>query len=1249
MHTNAAFAPTRYRREFDIAGMVVFPSKDANLPTEADVTLYQLEDEGYAENTQDGYRIAWDQIYRMLDSVDYPNASELFDLPPISQAKPSIGSYGSLIDTDFSIYLSDWLAPDRKPISNVTLAGGLVEFDGQSWLLPQSVWRLLDGVQKFRERSTENRNGDAQRLAYAQIRAAALEAGAVLDNFLVNTIVLTPEKLNLQLRMADQMATMVVEVIPGFDGAPHEWIANFDKFSRVQKLYNIPTDTGIIQVVVSDDVTSVLEAIKALPGRRIVGAQAEAFLINPVAALGVAAARVIDEQGFAEAKQDAGIVHDRFIAFARRDHSDRILQLGIRTTPLVEYEDPASIDVELSDEECLQFIGLVRSRLASELPLCGWQDFIFELDGDSADECNALEALIEERGRPYFLITETDIYDLSGYSDRIEGIGVEKPTFIPGVTRPPNQEGEGWLPKDIIPLISWVPEGGSEPVIMAFPPQALAALKEATAAAAAVGETSVTLPGIPEPIPLGEANNIIQTFDLVYDDAGKGDLNPPKKDPSGDRPVEKKPPRLSLLIKGNIESIEYIEARRELLSNFDKKAPRRPRSLKSDVELKDHQIEGLAWLQHLFDQGPSVCRGALLADDMGLGKTLQLLCLIASLRERDPSLPPALIVAPLSLLENWKGEVKNFFQPNTLKILTAYGEDLARLRVPRAAIQQNLLAQGLNRFLKPNWCGDADVVLTTYETLRDLQFSFARENWSLMICDEAQKIKTPSAEMTKAAKKQKVQFRIACTGTPVENSLTDLWSLFDFVQPGMLGALNEFSRNFKRPIEAKTDEEKSKIEQLRALIEPQILRRMKKDVAKELKSKIEIPSQDHPHISDCKKIPLSMEQRALYGKALALFKTRNDPGSQSPFKEHLGLLHYLRIICTDPHRPGLDGFVPEPLEIYRRKAPKLDWLIKELERIKALDEKVIVFCEFKNIQRLLKHYIYEVFGTSADIINGETSVSPARFDSRQKRIEAFQDKPGFGVIILSPVAVGFGVNIQAANHVIHYTRTWNPAKEDQASDRAYRIGQKKDVYVYCPTVWTDDFITLDVHVDRLLTTKRALAGDMLNGSGDINLIDWPLEDIGMPSAPLADEAISIEAVMKMNGPMFEAFTAALWMRQGHTYSRVTAGAGDRGVDVVAISADKGVLIQCKSSTSDRPLTWDAVKEVVGGRAYYQRTNPRVDFELCCVTNSTFNEYAHAQALENNVKLVQRQDLEALLSRFKVRFSEVEQLLRAAMG
>ena len=158
-------------------------------------------------------------------------------------------------------------------------------------------------------------------------------------------------------------------------------------------------------------------------------------------------------------------------------------------------------------------------------------------------------------------------------------------------------------------------------------------------------------------------------------------------------------------------------------------------------------------------------------------------------------------------------------------------------------------------------------------------------------------------------------------------------------------------------------------------------------------------------------------------------------------------------------------------------------------------EKAIIFCEFREIQRMLRHYVEQVFGFAPDIINGDTSAAAKHVASRQKRIKAFQAKPGFGVIILSPVAVGFGVNIQEANHVIHYTRNWNPAKEDQATDRAYRIGQTKQVYVYCPVVYADDFTTFEVKLDQLLSAKRALAGDMLNGTGEVTPGDFAIEDV----------------------------------------------------------------------------------------------------------------------------------------------------------
>src|SRR5690606_26932831 len=204
------------------------------------------------------------------------------------------------------------------------------------------------------------------------------------------------------------------------------------------------------------------------------------------------------------------------------------------------------------------------------------------------------------------------------------------------------------------------------------------------------------------------------------------------------------------------------------------------------------------------------------------------------------------------------------------------------------------------------------------------------------------------------------------------------------------------------------------------------------------------------------------------------------------------------------------------------------------------------------------HYIEEQFNISPPIINGDTSATAGHADSRQRQIKKFQEAAGFGAIILSPVAVGFGVNIQAANHVIHYTRTWNPAKEDQATDRAYRIGQEKDVYVYCPVVSADDFKTFDVRLDELLEFKRDLAEDMLNGSGDIGAGDFDIGEVAPPESPKPmSRELSFDDVLSMQPRFFEAYVAVLWCRQGFPSVALTPAAGDGGVDVVAIRGSEG--------------------------------------------------------------------------------------------
>jgi hypothetical protein len=508
-----------------------------------------------------------------------------------------------------------------------------------------------------------------------------------------------------------------------------------------------------------------------------------------------------------------------------------------------------------------------------------------------------------------------------------------------------------------------------------------------------------------------------------------------------------------------------------------------------------------------------------------------------------------------------------------------------------------------------------------------------------MVCDEAQKIKNPNALVSRAAKKQNVRFKVVCTGTPVENTLTDLWCLFDFIQPGLLGALNEFGSRYRKPIEAETDEEKERVKELRTLIEPQIMRRLKDDVAKDLPKKI--------IVDECRRLPLSERQRAYYANAIERFRHRATDLSVKGLKSHLGLLHYLRRLCSDPRPPGQCSSDHESLDEIVRHSPKMAWLLSEIQKIETNGEKAIIFCEFRDLQRTLQRAIAERFKFTPDIINGETSANSKSSASRQKCIKAFQQKAGFGVIILSPLAVGFGLNIQAANHVIHFSRHWNPAKEDQATDRAYRIGQTKDVYVYCPVVVADDFITFDAKLDSLLERKRKLSKDMLNGTGDLGQVDFgDLQTPGGDSAFDADRTkpLTRADITTMDSDAFEVFCAVLWGKRFKT-SYKTQKVGDGGIDVVALNEKTGVLIQCKSSLRDgHVLGWEAVKDVVAGEKAYAMRHPGRSFKKVAVTNQFFNDVAKAQANINDVELIDQEGLAKMMLEILVTQGDLEDFL-----
>jgi HJR/Mrr/RecB family endonuclease len=575
-----------------------------------------------------------------------------------------------------------------------------------------------------------------------------------------------------------------------------------------------------------------------------------------------------------------------------------------------------------------------------------------------------------------------------------------------------------------------------------------------------------------------------------------------------------------------------------------------------------------------------------------------------------------------------------------------HGPNLKVRKQPRELIDGGLLEKRIANLLAKEWLGTAKIVLTTYETVRDYEFSLAKQDFFLMICDEAQKIKAPNALVTTACKKQKSDFRIACTGTPVENSLADLWCLFDFIQPGLLGALDTFSKSYRRPIEVHQsgDQDAAKaLNVLRTTIAPQVRRTMKQDIAKDLPRKIIVSNARYNHLGRDREqltIPMSAKQLQMYADGLNKIKSASEiDDSSERARVTFGLLHYIKTLCADPYAIATEGASPDrygsPEHI--QDSPKTAWLIETLRSISVKSEKAIIFTETIKIQQILVSVIHRHFGLSPSVINGDT-------DNRQDVIDRFQDVDGFNVLILSPLAAGFGVNIVAANHVIHYTRTWNPAKEGQATDRAYRIGQQRDVFVYCPTIVGRDFVSFEQKLDMLMSEKSDLAGDMLDGIGEQISFQSLLPSDGPHGAKVAaSRPIDMGVVDSLDGHSFEHFCQLYFASQGFDSIVTPKSPGDGGVDVVAIKNSKGLLVQCKHTGSEE-IGWDAIKEIYAGAAAYRAKYPGIEFELVAITNRYYNGSARGQALTLGVRLVQRNDLASILSKLSISTSQLDEVL-----
>ena len=456
-------------------------------------------------------------------------------------------------------------------------------------------------------------------------------------------------------------------------------------------------------------------------------------------------------------------------------------------------------------------------------------------------------------------------------------------------------------------------------------------------------------------------------------------------------------------------------------------------------KLREYQQRGVAWLNYLESLGLNGC----LADDMGMGKTVQVIARLVQERELAPpeelaKLAPTLLIAPTSVLSNWQKEISKF-APH-LRSIIHHGSQ----RIQDSQVFKNALK-------------DCDVLITSFTLARKDEKLLGGLEWQRLVVDEAQNLKNPKAAQTKAINKITAQHRLALTGTPVENRLLDLWSIFNFLNPGYLGKEAQFRKLFEIPIQRENDRVQSVT--LKKLVEPFILRRVKTDPAiiQDLPDKVEQKLYCN----------LTKEQAALYEVTVKDVEEKlNDVEGIQRKGLILSTMMKLKQICNHPRQ-----FLQDESDFTPERSQKLDRLTDMIEEVVSAGESLLVFTQFTDIGEALVKYCKNTLHTNTYYIHGGTSR-----EKRETMISSFQDPQTEPTIfILSLKAGGVGITLTKANHVFHFDRWWNPAVEDQATDRAFRIGQKKNVFVH-------KFVTLgtlEEKIDEMIEDKKRLAGSIV--------------------------------------------------------------------------------------------------------------------------------------------------------------------------
>lgn len=727
-------------------------------------------------------------------------------------------------------------------------------------------------------------------------------------------------------------------------------------------------------------------------------------------------------------------------------------------------------------------------------------------------------------------------------SDRVVGIGAWQTKVIPYV----QMKGQEWVPDNNLPkgIIVRNPETEVDTRIPVVDEDEAKALLKALQMAAKAGEPTITWQGQSVPATSQTISAVSGLFPTRPTDKPTGFGEGPQEPFEYDRNV--------VIVKENFEDVTYHVFRKPRLRTPKNGFPEQIRT-----EPKPHQKTGFDWLCQHYQAGS---RGVLLADDMGLGKTWQALAFLAWLRqgmmEGRLQQSPLLIIAPTGLLRNWEKEIQDHLKDGLGNIVCAYGTFLKTYRRGKKDAY----------YLDTGRLQEADLVLTTYETLNNYQISFTAINFAAVVFDEMQKVKNPASQITNAVNGIKADFWLGMTGTPVENRLADLWCITDILQPGWLGSVKHFSQKFEKPL---TDTPPSYValEELKALItEPAkdgspeyMLRRMKKNTLVGLPLK-----RDHV-FSEI----MPPAQATEYSNIINDARNGDGPGVM------LQALQRMRAASLHPDYRRQKFYAND--DAFIADSARLKKCFSILEGIQRKREKALIFIEYDlwHQSDFLPALLKRKFNLPElpMIINGSV-----KGQDRQKRVERFQaEQDVFDIMLISPKAGGVGLTLTAANHVIHLTRWWNPAVEDQATDRVYRIGQKREVHVYYPMAIHPDFhnTSFDICLNQLLENKRRLSRDVL-----LPILDSEADQQELFKKTVwhkDDNSVTFAEMSQFTAKQFESYVIQHLQRTASIYNwhvRSTPNSWDGGADVVVETNSGEILavIQCKHSSNPEAVT-----------------------------------------------------------------------------